>query len=89
MAGVNQPGVSYQFHTSMPAQWGMIDDSAQWLWNRQKQARAAVQLPQSAYSALHVPYVLAGLGQTNGHGHANSPTAPSNERDLTFQAEHF
>tara|TARA_B110001452_G_scaffold131076_1_gene108896 strand:- start:340 stop:870 length:531 start_codon:yes stop_codon:yes gene_type:complete len=61
--GVNQPGVSYQFHTSLPTQWDLMN--TEWSWNRKKQARAGVQLPQSAYSPLLPPYVHFGLGQTN------------------------
>jgi hypothetical protein len=67
MAGVNQPGVSYQFLTSLPTRWELVDAADAFQWNRPKQARAGTQLPQSAYSPLHTPYVLVGLGQTNDY----------------------
>ena len=68
MAGVNQPGVSYQFLTTLPTQWDMMTDvSDAWHWTRPKQQRAAVQLAQSGYAPLLAPYVLAGLGQTSDY----------------------
>ena len=67
MAGVNQPGVAYQFLTSLPTRWELVDAADAFKWNRPKQARAGTQLPQSAYSPLITPYVLVGLGQTNDY----------------------
>ena len=67
MAGVNQPGVSYQFLTTLPTRWELVDASEAWQWNRPKQQRAGTQLCQSGYSPLLTPYVLAGLGTTNDY----------------------
>ena len=67
MAGVNQPGVTYQFLTTLPSRWDLVDAADAFKWNRPKRARAAPQLPQSAYSPLLTPYVLVGLGTTNDY----------------------
>ena len=67
MAGVNQPGVSYQFLTTLPTQWNLMDTAQGWAINRPKQRRAAAQLAQSAYAPLLAPYVLVGLGQTHDY----------------------
>lgn len=64
--GLNQPGVSFQFHTSVPTQWAapLGEPSRQaFKWSGRKQAHAGVQLPQSAYSPLLPPYLIFGLGQ--------------------------
>ena len=58
MAGVNQPGVSYQLLTTLPTKWELMDSSSLWSLNRPKQARAATQLPQSGYSPLLTPCAL-------------------------------
>ena len=63
----NQPGVAYQFYTHLPTQWDAVDKGTSWMWNEQRQSRAAVQLAQTGYAPLHVPYVLLGLGQTNDY----------------------
>jgi len=67
MDGVNQPGVSYQYLTSLPSQWDQLSEGGQWMWDRPKQARSATQLAQSGYSPLLMPYVLLGLGQTSAY----------------------
>ena len=67
MAGTNQPGVSYQFLTTLPPRWELVDPAEAWTWNRPRQQRAGCQLAQSGYSPLLTPYVLAGLGQTNDY----------------------
>ena len=76
MAGVNQPGVSYQFLTALPTRWAEMDDWSRWL-SRPKVPRAATQLAQSGYAALLPPYVLVGLGQTNDYVEALEVGVPS------------
>ena len=67
MAGLNQPGVSYQFYTSQPVSWSIFPEGSQWTWDTPKQARTSVQLSQSGYSPLQMPYVMVGLGQTRDY----------------------
>ncbi len=66
MAGVNQPGVSYQYLTSLPSRWES-DSGAYWALTKAKQPHAATQLAQSGYAPLLAPYVLVGLGQTHDY----------------------
>jgi len=66
MAGVNQPGVSYQYLTSIPSRWES-DKSPFWVLTKTKQPHAATQLAQSGYAPLLAPYVLVGLGHMQGY----------------------
>ena len=66
-AGVNQPGVSYQFLTTLPSTWEVLATEDPWSLSRPLQRRAGSQLAQSGYSPLLAPYFLAGLGQTKDH----------------------
>ena len=86
MAGLNQPGVSYQFLTSLPTRWEMMDVSDAWKWNRPKQPRAGAQLVQSAYAPLLTPYVLVGLGHTNGYVEGLMVGLPSGQARAFTQA---
>lgn len=86
LAGMNQPGVSYQFQTTLPAQWDMMGSGASWIWDKQKQARACTQLPQSAYSPLLLPFVLVGLGQTSDYVQELQIGLPSGQARLFSQA---
>ena len=68
MSGLNLPGVSYQFYTTLPTQWdALVHPGAQATWGQERQARAGSQLPQSAYAPLLMPYVHFGLGQTTDY----------------------
>jgi len=68
MSGLNLPGVSYQFYTTLPTQWDdLVHPGAQATWGQERQARAGSQLPQSAYAPLLMPYVHFGLGQTTDY----------------------
>ena len=44
-----------------------VSVSSIWSWNRQKQSRVGVQLPQGGYSPLASPFLLVGLGLTNDY----------------------
>ena len=68
MSGLNLPGVSYQFYTTLPTQWdALVHPGAQATWGQERQARAGSQLPQSAYAPLLMPYIHFGLGQTTDY----------------------
>jgi len=68
MSGLNLPGVSYQFYTTLPTQWdALVHPGAQATWGQERQARAGSQLPQSAYAPLLMPYMHFGLGQTTDY----------------------
>jgi len=64
---LHQPAVTYQFATSLPTRWSRVSVSSIWSWNRQKQSRVGVQLPQGGYSPLASPFLLVGLGLTNDY----------------------
>ena len=76
MAGVNQPGVSYQFLTTMQTRWG---HGSSWSLNRPKQQRVATQLQQSAYAPLLAPYALIGIGQTHDYVEELAAGLPSGQ----------
>ena len=84
MAGVNQPGVSYQFLTSLPSRWEPMDSG--WSLAKAKQPHAATQLAQSAYAPLLTPYVLVGLGQTHDYVEELAVGLPSGARRSFQQA---